>query len=327
MHPITEKYVEENLAVLALPRTVDLSYVDVASFALANAHFRKQLTAVWIGWRHFLKSWLRNRGAYRQLVALKGTGRGRAALVLGNGPSQGYLTPEVLSEFKQRGDVFCVNRWFENEVLTVVPPNFVTLSDPFDSSISDSVQPVHAKMRDSLLRHDGVTIFCPMEWLSQFKQQFGDRCIGFNDWEIRSLRNFHPMFPRGYVSMTLFKALAMAMHIGYDSIYVLGMDNTYPRNMYCAPDRVVMNVRMHAGTDEYVECENTDVANLLFQLYMVFEDLNHFQRQAGGRIINLDPFSLTDAFPKATSIEEGQALLAAAPAEPRNTHLKQSSGK
>ena len=78
------------------------------------------------------------------------------------------------------------------------------------------------------------------------------RITGITDEEIRIFGNTSPVFPRGYVSMTLFKALALALFIDYDSIFVLGMDNTYPRNLYCDTHNRVMRLEHHAKGDYHL---------------------------------------------------------------------------
>jgi len=45
-------------------------------------------------------------------------------------------------------------------------------------------------------------------------------------------KNINPLMPRGYMSITLYKALAWCIYLGYKSIGVLGMDNTLPKNIY-----------------------------------------------------------------------------------------------
>jgi hypothetical protein len=104
--------------------------------------------------------------------------------------------------------------------------------------------------------------------------------------------------------MTLYKALSVAIWLGYDRIYVLGMDNTYPRNVYCDRDNRVLNLEIHAGREDYAADWSRlyrGVGDLIYELAYLFYDARKFA--AAGRVVNLDPYSLTDAFPKV-SIEE-----------------------
>jgi hypothetical protein len=113
-------------------------------------------------------------------------------------------------------------------------------------------------------------------------------------------KNINPLFPRGYLSMTLYKALSLALWFDYDRIFVLGMDNTYPRNVYCDRRNRILNLEVHAGTEDYT-ADWGDVygsmGDLLFELSHLFYDARKFAPNA--RIVNLDPYSLTDAFEKA----------------------------
>ena len=98
--------------------------------------------------------------------------------------------------------------------------------------------------------------------------------------------------------MTLYKSLANALWYGYKSIYILGMDNTYPRNIYSDKDNNILNLEIHSGTPDYV----ADISqyygcmgDLLVDLSNIFYDAKKFANKS---IINLDPYSLTDAFKK-----------------------------
>ena len=110
--------------------------------------------------------------------------------------------------------------------------------------------------------------------------------------------------------MTLFKALSLALFYDYDSIFVLGMDNTYPRNLYCDVHNRVMS-REHYATGDYylIGIDASDVAGELFELSKLFDDLKLFERRSPLKIMNLDPYSLTDAFEKVHSIEAGLSRL------------------
>ena len=52
-----------------------------------------------------------------------------------------------------------------------------------------------------------------------------------------------------------------------------------------------------------------DVARELFELSKLFDDLKLFERRYPFKIMNLDPYSLTDAFEKAHTIEAGLSRL------------------
>lgn len=120
----------------------------------------------------------------------------------------------------------------------------------------------------------------------------------FIDTELSIWKNINPLFPRGYLSMTLYKALSWSVHLGFEKIGVIGMDNTYPRNIYNDQYNNVCNLEVHAGDNDYLADQSSlypNVASLLEDLVLLFRHLEYFPAE---RIFNLDFYSLTDRFSK-----------------------------
>jgi hypothetical protein len=235
------------------------------------------------------------------LLRLRGSASGKTALVLGGGPSVASLSPERLARFSaDGGDVFGVNLWSENASLCEVAPRYLAISDPKMLPAS-GLDEANERLRQYLVSHPAIKILCPIRRRKDIGQMFSpDRLICFCDSELRNWwGNINPLLPRGYVSMTLYKTLSVAIWMGYDRIYVLGMDNTYPRNVYCDRDNRILNLEIHAGRTDYTADWGDlygGVGDLLYELAYLFYDARKFV--AGGRVVNLDPYSLTDAFPK-----------------------------
>jgi hypothetical protein len=238
-----------------------------------------------------------------RLLRLRNTAREKAALVLGNGPSLGALSAERLAEFIAKGgDVFAVNLWNENETLSKVAPTYLTISDP-STLQPNTTDETMIRLKQYLIDNSATKILCPIRRHKSICESFGtDRVIAFCDSDLRYWwSNVNPLLPRGYISMTLYKALAVASWLGYRKIFVLGMDNTYPRNIYCDRNNRVLNLEVHAGREDYTADMGDlygSVGDMLHELAYLFYDARKFARS--DRIVNLDPYSLTDAFPKVT---------------------------
>jgi hypothetical protein len=99
--------------------------------------------------------------------------------------------------------------------------------------------------------------------------------------------------------------LAIAIFLGYDEIYTIGMDNTYPRDIYCNSDNKLFRLERRAGVDDFLldiasvnpsmDVQLQNIFNLFYDLRRCFSNKN---------VINLDPFSLTDIFPKISDIAD-----------------------
>lgn len=300
----TYEYLVTNKAKDKLPR---VSFPCEASYIPCPERSIYKRAKIEIGTlMQLLKAIVSSIPAYRKLSVLsklRGSGAGRSALVLGNGPSQGYLDPEKVSKFVvDRGDLFVVNYFNENAIFSNINPRYVVLSDYLTLTADNKdtrLLKKTSRLHQHLAQNVDIKIFAPM-WFRD-KDMFKNPVVFFNDigacgW----CKNINPLFPRGYVSMTLYRALAIACFIGYDSVYLLGMDNTYPFDMFVDQQNKLYNVERHAfGTKFLIEISHLyrNVGDLLSSTSELFYDLRLFESQP---IINLDAYSLTDAFPKAS---------------------------
>jgi hypothetical protein len=266
------------------------------------------LKAMILGWREISK-----------LSSIKGTKSDVRAIIIGNGPSQDFIKPEALQKFKKNGnDIHVINYWNENARLSSISPSHFITSDPYTLSETDYKSPdpdiskSNANLKAYLLNDPKITIAAPIWQTKYLKNVFGDnRVIGFVDGEMRALSsNTDPRFPRGYVSMTLFKALALAIHLGYKEIYLIGMDNTYPRDIYCDSNNHIFRRERHAGSPDYLVDFTPLLPSMAVQMQDIFNLFYDLQKCfVGSNVLNLDCYSLTDAFPKVSSLDEIDKLL------------------
>jgi hypothetical protein len=295
-------YKKDNEYVMSLPRIVVSGatrrfYPDSVLwlfFKKINSlrTVKQYLIQVMIKW-----SWL------AKTKRLRNKGFDADAIVIGNGPSQGYLDANSLAEFKSKGgEIICINFWTDNEDLSKVIPTYFVTSDPaiFSEKVPDQNKEKNAKLLSYMLKNVSVKIVCPLERCDQLSKIFGkERILGFVDQELRMwTSNINPMYPRGYLSMTLYKALAIAVWINYRKIFIIGMDNTYPRNIYCDQENKFISHEIHAGSKDFsVDQSNLykSVGDGLIEIAQIFYDARKFKNE---KILNLDPYSLTDAFVK-----------------------------
>ena len=316
----TERYIAENEYVMALPRVYHYRqharkfYPDSVLWLLSRKLLSLRslisyLIEVIIGWRLMIGIWrLRNSQHLYEVM------------VIGNGPSQGYLDKKMLVEFKKKGgQLFVVNFWTENKLLSEVIPDYIVISDsgtlsleaanhliissdPGTSSLEAGERHIdkNNRLSEYLMANDSIKIACPIRRCSELSKIYGEqRVIGFVDSELRMWnKNINPLLPRGYLSMTLYKSLALAIWFGYEKIFVIGMDNTYPRSVYCNHDNKFINHEIHSESADFA----VDMSGMynttgdgLMDISQIFFDARKFTRE---NVINLDQYSLTDAFVK-----------------------------
>ena len=250
----------------------------------------------------------RRRGpSDKLLAATKNLGRskyGKTALVLGSGPSLNSLNSSIAREYFD--DVFVVNNYYLHEIAKELVPDYYALSDP-NHFVDDKTNAVHDDA--SLYRYlieNNITLL-----LSHFYRKkeinSGISTLFFDDREWRGLRkNISPIRPRSYGSFTLYKALALACHFGYETIYVLGLDNTEFKSYIGSIDnKIYVNNDSHYAKSS-VELRTTNspegftsgMAGQMQSYALQFADLQLFRNF---NIINLDAKSLVDAFEKVES--------------------------
>ena len=299
MNP-TEKYLQENQAVQSL-RKIVLDSIKPRKFYLDSVSgiFKRNLLAYIVCAKNYPIEIFRGFENLKATYNIAGSRKLTRAIVIGNGPSQGYLSTKILNEFVNTGgETICINYWNLNENLSSHAPSWMLFSDP--ATFNNKHEPNKSQtLIDYLKQKPSINIVGPWHLIQQVRQSGVENPVfSFIDCELPFWKNIHPLLPRGYISMTLYKSLAWAVHLGYSEIGLIGMDNTYPRNLYCDENNHVLNLDIHAGIDDQVfdiSALYPTVASRMAGLFLLFRDLECFPDQG---IVNLDQYSLTDRFRK-----------------------------
>ena len=326
LNELTAAYIRENEAAFSveqrtlvhkgLPRKVLIeSLRSLAKHKIKNAT---------LGTARYARDVLRHWEEIKKLSAIKGSKKGKRAIVIGNGPSQGLISCKILQKFSDaENDVFSVNFWSQNAELSKVAPQYLVISDPstlteskIDGSYSKYLIDSGKALKAYLLMHQNIILVAPVNQLHSLKEIFGaHRVLGFIDADMRWISsNIDPRMPRGYLSMTLFKALALAIHMGYDQVYLVGMDNTYPRDIFCDQKNRILNYERHAATADYLIDVSSQIPAMdvwAQDIFQLFHDLRRCF--SGTQVMNLDCYSLTDVFPKIAHYSEIEGLLSKSP--------------
>jgi len=296
----TEKYIADNQRAFSTKKrrkkthtSKPKDYVGVSFFNLFKFHFKSCFRSILF----YPLALYEGRGFLSKTLSLSSSASNRRALVIGNGPSQGNLESSELNNFvKQGGETFCVNNWNLNVKLSDHVPSWMVFSDPFTF---EKKEPNSDKLIDYLKNNSSIKIIVPTNMIKTI-QKIGllNQIFCFVDVELSIWKGINPLFPRGYMSLTLYKALAWSIYLGYKSIGVIGMDNTLPKNIYNNEDNKVHVISNQAGTDDClvdVSSYHSNVASYYYDVFKIFHHLGYFPNK---NIFNLDPYSLTDRFRK-----------------------------
>lgn len=266
--------------------------------------------AQWIRW---ILEYFASADMRRSLHAVRDVQDNSPALVMGNGPSTAGLNSSDVNIFIDRGGhLFTVNHVFEHAVLDCRRIFCHTLSDPESmDQLANPSSGMHAFLTQTAIDY----LYVPDGHKRQYSKMLPDlNVLPFCDREIRTRvwkrsSSIRPDRPRSYLSLTVYKALALAIWMGHNPIYIVGFDNTYVRDLYCGPsNEIILRQRHFYGESlpgNYSQLY-ASVGDLVYELSLAFSDLHKFARAS---VLNLDPFSLTDAFPKSKTILESKSLL------------------
>jgi hypothetical protein len=193
-----------------------------------------------------------------------------------------------------------MNNFCRTPLAAKVKPNFYVLSDPKHHPESESE--IARTVWQYLINTVGVTVLVPRSW--DVQSVYPSICVAhFEDRSLEGLsKNIDPRRPRGYSSLTALKALALANFLGYASIFVLGLDNSLFKGLVVTGDNRILEESNHAprGSTLDVADVTEDYPNGLedyfFGLAVASAQLRQFFKAAP--VINLNPDSFADAFPK-----------------------------
>lgn len=238
----------------------------------------------------YLKTDKPRKNQLSKMKLLKNSRTGRKVLVLGNGPSIQKLNFNVLDE--NVDEIIVVNDFYKMDIANKIRPAFYVLSDP-DSF--DSLHPKYVGMGQPLreyVQQTGCYVMAPhTKSESKFLSSI-DKVLYFDDRELRIRRRISPLKPRSYCSVTLYKALSLAIHLGYSEINILGLDNTEFVNYRTDSDNRLWN-----GDFEVTSLFSSGWEGRMSSYALLFADLEFFRRYP---IVNLDGNSMITKFPKNT---------------------------
>jgi hypothetical protein len=222
------------------------------------------------------------------------------ALLLGNGPSVNKLNTGAIRDFNV--EIWVVNDFYKVDCSKDLKIDYYVLSDMDYFSGPNFENRIKLVPLVNYAASHKPTFVLP-HWMREAKSthilhQF--EIIYFDDREIASWsRNTNPCYPRGYIGLTLYKALAFTIFLNYRKIFILGMDNTEFIKYRSDSHNSILLDKFHGYHDDGSNYDFSNhfldgLAGALISYAHTFGDLNRFK----GPIFNLDVESLSMAFQK-----------------------------
>jgi hypothetical protein len=276
---------------------------------VASPHFYTQRSVVLLLLHNFLRliAFLKtarpNRGILVKTQRLKNTKIGKDALLIAGGPSVDLLDTQYVKEAGY--DVFAMNGYNRFSISKTLVPDYYCLSDPLHFAPRSLEGVEEVKLLENYISSQNITLIAPHTAL---QSDFFSSCdkIYFDDRELTFFnKNIYPVSPRAYCSNTFYKLLAMACYLGYEKIFIIGLENSNFKNYVGNAKNQIVDLG-----EETAKRITTDVSALIepaeiefssgmagrMQSYShLFGDLRLFKNH---RIINLSENSLVDIFEK-----------------------------
>jgi hypothetical protein len=247
----------------------------------------------------------RHQRALRQIRQIKNSCTGRKAIVFANGPSVNSLDLNNSVFRAEDVDVFVVNFFPLSKLASQVRPNCLVLSDPLTHPkvVSDKNQELWGWVQNN----PSVSLYVPTSWYKTFQNlSMSNKIVYFDDRNLTGWsKNISPTRPRGYGSLTSYKAMAVACFAGYSRIGIIGFDNSQFRTVYTNLQNRIYQKSLYFY-DESRDLELSDslyngIADYFYDTSNTFSYLRMFNKFP---IVNLDPNSLADQFIKIQSMED-----------------------
>jgi hypothetical protein len=268
---------------------------------------------------YYLRYVVPNRRVLARTRALAGSKRGKQTFVFATGPSVAKLDATKIAKLRATGfDAFGINFFLGTPFGKVVQPTHYVVSDPAQWSAAINERELahlddaererqRASFRDACrqtwheLELAKPALFVPVHQLAAtpYEQAFGfcDAVDLFSN-NVRDITR-----PLGYRPWTAYKALSIACYLGYDRIYLCGVDNDSFKSLTVDRNNVKRSRYRHFydSDGEWQDFVGTDpLWEDLYYTALTFRGLDNFSPYP---IVNLDPDSLVDAFPKQHDLD------------------------
>lgn len=271
-----------------------LNYANNSSHTL-SADIKEFIATYILCVGYYIVYILPQRDNLKKTKELKNTKKGQKCFVFANGPSMNLLDAKKIEQYQKAGfDIICVNSYLISDIADTVVPNYYVLSDPL-SFFGDTQKKYINRLNDL-----NIPVFIPAQFINNSPKHY----YIFNDVENRFTSNINPIKPRGYLSMTAYKALAIACYLGYDTIFICGFDNDYFKTFSVDENNDIYYIDKHyydtGHKSKIGPNKGEGLGNLLWQHHLLFKNLELFKKY---NIINLNKNSLVDAFSKKHDLD------------------------
>ncbi len=241
----------------------------------------------------------------------------RVVVVIAGGPSFTEDMAKILIKYRNSLDIMAMNFYCDNRFSDKLVPDYYVLSDPENLNITNGRLAEKNRNLLSYINSHKTKVICPFgeKWDDLYRP-----FLVFDDREIYIGRNISPFKPRGYPSNTAFKAVAIAIAMNYQKIFIVGLDYNYPNKLYVnKKNELYLKDEHHYGAKEtYYGIHFKNVAHALN--WWSF-DYQLFSRVNSDNITNVTSNSMIDFYKRIDPVDFEDALVKICPGLPSANDL------
>jgi hypothetical protein len=249
---------------------------------------------------------IKNFRKYLKFNELKNSKKNKKLLILGGGPS--LLKLEKIKNYKLKKNFEVMGMAYFNKYSNIkLIPNYIISADNTflvqNSSRKFMKKNIFTKSKNKnilkYIQKHNINLFLPLEYSNTYKHLKINANFFLSRNSIFFTKNINPLFPLGVPPMSFFYALSIGIFMGYKEIYLLGLDNTYPKDVWVDDKNKLYNIERYAKefylSDQSMRYKN--ITSMYYEISMIFYGLNLY-KQFQDKVFNLDDFSLTNIFKK-----------------------------
>ena len=240
-----------------------------------------------------------NLKKYLNFLKLKNTKKNKKLFILGGGPSIKKIINTKKYKLKKNIDFMAISYFKDYGNINIKPDYILSGDNVFLRKSKDKFINSKNKKIFNYLKKNKIKLFLPIEGSASFKKTDFDITYFISRTSILFFKNTNPIMNLSVSNMSFFYALSIGLFMGYKKIYFLGLDNTYPKDVWVNKENKLFNVERYAN--KFFLSDQTkrykSISDMYAEISLIFYSLNLYKKYKD-RIFNLDEFSLTNTFIK-----------------------------
>ena len=246
----------------------------------------------------------------KMLRKLKDTKKDKDILLIASGPSVDRIEINKLIKMQivSSLDTLVMNWSILELKFKELVPTYIILSDPINIPTNKNARNIKLWRRIELLISKGTKVILPLNWSHKidFEKFDTSKLVFFDDRSLYGLsNNISPTRPRGYPSLTAYKALSLAKFLNYRKIYLIGYDASLFTKVRITKNNILIQkggyfYNRNKKIKAYENYYKNGISEYFYDLSLQMSSIKRFY---GRNIYNLNIDSFIDTF-KKISVQE-----------------------